>query len=64
MKENDIYAIAFFIPLSEMEIYSEFARECPKSKLISKMGINLPTTFEINKDHIERIKALFVSGLQ
>ncbi len=64
LKENDIDARAFFIPLSEMEIYSEFARECPKSKLISKMGINLPTTFEINKDHIERIKALFVSGLQ
>lgn len=64
LKENDIDARAFFIPLSEMEIYREYARECPRSKAVSKMGINLPTTFEVNKECIERIKSVFISGLQ
>ena len=64
LKDNDIDARAFFIPLSEMEIYRKYARECLRSKKISKMGINLPTTYEVNKECIERIGALFVSGLQ
>lgn len=63
LKDNDIDARAFFIPLSEMEIYREYARECSRSKKISKMGINLPTTYEVNKECIERIKSLFISGL-
>lgn len=60
LKENDIDARAFFIPLSEMEIYQKYATECSISKQISKMGLNLPTTYEINKDDIERIKTLIL----
>lgn len=58
LKENDIDVRAFFIPLSEMKIYKKYAAGCSVSKRISKMGLNLPTTYEINKDDIERIKSL------
>lgn len=64
LKENGIDARAFFIPLSEMAIYRKYAGKCPRSKKISRMGINLPTTYEVNGERIERIKAFFVSGLQ
>lgn len=55
LKDNNIDARAFFIPLSEMEIYKNYARNCVKSKKISKMGLNLPTTYEINESKIEKI---------
>ena len=58
LKENNIDARAFFIPLSEMEIYKEYARDCIRSKKISKMGLNLPTTFEIDDSKIEKIVSI------
>lgn len=63
LKENGIDTRAFFIPMSEMEIYKKYAANCQRSKRISKMGMNLPTTYEVNRDSIERIKALLVSKL-
>ena len=55
LKNNRIDARAFFIPLSEMDIYRSYAQNCKVSKKISKMGINLPTTYEINESEIEKI---------
>jgi perosamine synthetase len=59
LKENDIDVRPFFIPLSEMEIYKKYAEnDCMVSKKISKMGLNLPTTYEIKKEEIEKIALL------
>ena len=55
LKENKIDVRPFFIPLSEMDIYSKYAKKCIVSKKISKMGINLPTTAEVNIDIVEKI---------
>jgi perosamine synthetase len=64
LKENDIDVRAFFIPLSKMEIYKKYARnDCVVSKKISKMGINLPTTYEIDDSKIDKIASLIMSSL-
>jgi perosamine synthetase len=63
LKDNGVDVRAFFIPLSEMEIYHKYARECSHSKEISKMGINLPTTFEIKKEDIKKIASLITEVL-
>lgn len=63
LKRNDIDVRAFFIPLSEMDIYKKYAKNCYISKKISKMGINLPTTYEIKEKEIEKIVSLIVSNL-
>lgn len=55
LKEHNIDARPFFIPLSEMEIYKSYAESCVVSKRISKMGLNLPTTCEIDDEKIERM---------
>lgn len=61
LKKNGIDARAFFIPLSEMEIYKKYAKgDCSRSRKLSRMGLNLPTTYEINKKKIEKI-ALLIS---
>lgn len=63
LKENGIDVRAFFIPLSEMDIYKKYAKECSISKHISKMGLNLPTTYEVNREGIEKIVCLIKSIL-
>jgi len=63
LKDNNIDARAFFIPLSEMEIYKNYAENCVKSKKISKMGLNLPTTYEINESKIEKIVHIIKEAL-
>lgn len=55
LKEKNIDVRPFFIPLSEMEIYKPFAKKCVISKEISEMGINLPTTTDVNKAIIKSI---------
>lgn len=56
LKDNGIDVRAFFIPLSEMDVYKEYANEeCPVSCEISKRGINLPTTFEVDGKAIDKI---------
>lgn len=63
LKENNIDVRAFFIPLSEMDIYKKYAAKCVISKKISKMGINLPTTYEVNWETIDRIKNVICTAL-
>lgn len=63
LKNNGIDARAFFIPLSEMEIYSKYANSCERSKRISAMGLNLPTTYEVNHKTIDKIKEIILSAL-
>lgn len=64
LKKNNIDARAFFIPLSEMEIYKKYARNCMISKKISQMGINLPTTYETNQVVIKKIAAIIYGMLR
>ncbi len=61
LKENGIDARSFFIPLSEMDIYKMYAKECKKSKKISRMGINLPTTYEVSEKDVSNIVSLIES---
>lgn len=63
LKENRIDARSFFIPLSEMELYKRYAEECKCSKKVSRMGLNLPTTYEIKEKDIETIANLIESVL-
>lgn len=55
MKQNGIDTRPFFIPLSAMDIYKPYARECKVSKQISQMGINLPTNYRVNQEIIRKI---------
>lgn len=63
LKENDVDVRAFFIPLSEMDIYRKYALNCRVSRKISRMGINLPTAYEVNGESIERIRNMICSVL-
>lgn len=63
LKNQGIDVRAFFVPLSEMDIYKDYARECSRSKQISKMGLNLPTTYEMDKKKIKNIISLISSSL-
>lgn len=57
LKKHDIDVRAFFYPLDTMDIYSKYARkECSVSHKIAKMGINLPTTYNIDEDIIGKIR--------
>lgn len=58
LKRERIDARPFFTPLSEMEIYKEYARECVESSSISRRGINLPTNYEIDSTIIEKIAGI------
>ena len=64
MKQRGIDVRAFFIPLSEMDIYKEYAKECFVSKKISKRGINLPTTSDISNDKIRYIISVIKEKIQ
>lgn len=64
MKQRGIDVRAFFIPLSEMDIYKEYAKECFVSKKISKRGINLPTTSDISSDKIQYIISVIKEKIQ
>ncbi len=63
LKANGVDARAFFIPLSEMELYRDYAKDCRVSKRISRMGINLPTTWEMDREKIGRIAELVAEAL-
>lgn len=63
LKENGIDSRPFFIPLSEMDIYKKYARECSYSKRISRMGLNLPTTYGIGSKEIRMIADIIASKL-
>ena len=56
MAEGGIDTRGFFTPLSEMDIYRQYAnRTCEVSHHISKCGINFPTSYEISQEVIDRI---------
>lgn len=55
LKRERIDARPFFTPLSDMEIYKDYAEECVESKYISRRGINLPTNYEIDSTIIQKI---------
>lgn len=63
LKNNGVDVRAFFIPLSEMDIYKKYAKDCNISKKISKMGLNLPTTYEIKEKEVAKISALISSAV-
>ncbi len=57
LKENDIDVRCFFYPLDSMSIYKKYAKTaCPVSAKIAGMGINLPTTHDVNEKSIRKIK--------
>ena len=58
LKTCNIDARPFFIPLSEMNIYKNYAKNCIVSKRVSKMGLNLPTSFEIDEEKIKKIGSI------
>ncbi len=56
LKNEGIDVRPFFVPLSEMEIYKGFVdRKCHVSEDISHMGINLPTTYDMNRDKVYKV---------
>ena len=55
LKAAGIDARPFFIPLSEMEIYKPYIFSCKKSREISKKGFNLPTSYEVDKNVVNKI---------
>lgn len=63
LKENGIDSRAFFIPLSEMDIYKKYAKECRYSKRISKRGLNLPTAYGISSEEIRKMADIIASQL-
>ena len=63
LKENGIDSRSFFVPLSEMDIYKKYARECSNSKKISRMGLNLPTTYGVGSEEIKKIATIIESIL-
>ncbi|MGE7769399.1 DegT/DnrJ/EryC1/StrS family aminotransferase [Viridibacillus arvi] len=52
LKVASIDSRPFFFPLSEMPIYKEYSTDVKNSKIISKMGLNLPTYLELDKENI------------
>ena len=63
LKKDNIDARPFFIPLSEMKIYQDYAKDCKNSKRISRKGINLPTTYDIDDEKIEKITSIVAKTL-
>lgn len=58
LKKHNIDARPFFVPLSEMAIYRQYARVCVKSKKLSRRGVNLPTMYEMDEEKIEKIVSI------
>lgn len=56
MKENGIDSRSFFVPLSEMDIYKNYATKCVVSKTVAIQGINMPTTYDVNENVISIIR--------
>lgn len=63
LKENNIDVRTFFYPLSDMSIYKKYTfGEMPVSHKISKRGINLPTTYNIDRTAVEKIYRVIISA--
>lgn len=55
LADNNIDTRAFFIPLSQMEIYKNYVFSASKSERISQLGFNLPTSDVVTDDDIRMI---------
>ena len=60
LKEIGIDIRCFFIPLSEMEIYRKYTFSNKVSKQIAACGINLPTTYDVSQEMVDKIVAEIV----
>jgi perosamine synthetase len=56
LKARMIDCRPFFYPLSEMEVYKKYTHSNENSRIISKIGFNLPTVDEVN---FEEVVAVF-----
>lgn len=63
LQEGGIDARAFFIPLSQMDIYKKYARGCQVSLDISRKGLNLPTTWGGGREKAKKVISLIDSIL-
>lgn len=64
MKNAGIDIRTFFIPLSEMEIYKPYVFSCDRSRRLSKMGINLPTSYEVTGKVVDKISNILIDCAQ
>lgn len=53
MRDSGIDGRPFFYPLSDMPVYSAYARKCLVSKKLSQTGLNFPTIKDINFEKID-----------
>ena len=53
----------FFHPLSAMPIYERYARRCPNSTALARVGVNLPTSNAVDANVIEKIRGVFLEAL-
>lgn len=58
-KEVNIDLRPFFHGLSVMPAYRQYGRVCPNSMMLSKSGINLPTSRRVNEASVERLAGAF-----
>jgi perosamine synthetase len=58
-KEVGIDLRPFFNGLSMMPAYRRYARVCPNSSMLSKSGVNLPTSRRVTEENAERLAAAF-----
>lgn len=62
-KNNNVDTRAFFIPLSEMEIYKKYTFSNTNCKRISELGFNLPTSSIVSENDIIRIHDI-IKGIE
>lgn len=62
-KEVNIDLRPFFHGLSAMPAYRQYARVCPNSTMLSKSGVNLPTSRRVNEQTVERLAGAFRKAL-
>ena len=57
LKNNKIGSRPFFYSLDEMDIYEEYKNhnKLNNSKIISRQGLNLPTSLGLSEDDIKKI---------
>jgi perosamine synthetase len=58
-KEANIDLRPFFHGLSVMPAYRRYARVCPNSTMLSKSGVNLPTSRRVHQASAERLAGVF-----
>lgn len=55
MKQENIDARSFFVPLSQMEIYRKYVFSNNVSCKIAERGFNLPTTYKMDEEDVKRV---------